>query len=341
MFGRSRKRKRKHLAHPVLGNLKYYEGWAWLPQSPLVKMKVPLWGKVYGVTPLFTAKNASQKPTPLQEEAYGKFEKLVIEKTDLIEQLILEHYKNALAENVVPADTIVPTAVLFGRSGECLLEIRDRGVFRGFSVFLAPKMFLCETWAATCYLNENPKAADSARQIRAKLFGEDGVEAEVHRIKQEIRRTKTETGSTVEAAHSTMPESRLPEDENQYWIKYAQALLDYEREQAERNRLLLEQYDSIKMPRLPLGKTLLGAGITAVCTLALIWMGSRVVSLDFEVMNPIEQLLIVLASIFLWFIFAAGWFFTACDEWSDYLSARRDFDTYRWEKMERENNPGG
>ncbi len=31
-----------------------------------------LLGKVYGVTPVFTAKSASQKLMPLQEEVYGK-----------------------------------------------------------------------------------------------------------------------------------------------------------------------------------------------------------------------------------------------------------------------------
>lgn len=64
-------------------------------------------------------------------------------------------------------------------------------------------------------------------------------------------------------------------------------------------------------------------------------------NLVIEKTDLIEQLLIPFVGIFLWFIFAAGCFFAICNEWADYLSARRDFDTYRWEKMEQESKPGG
>lgn len=307
----SKKKKQKHLIHPLLGNLKYCEGWAWLPQSPLVKLKVPVWGKVYGAAPVFMAKSADQGITPQQEEAYRKFESLVMEQTGVMEQMISEHCKSAAAER------IVPSAVYFGRGGECLLEFRNDGVFVGFSIFLAPKVFLCDTWAANCYMKEDPKAADSVCQIREKLFGEGGTEAEVLNTEAEDKEEKVK----------------------QFWVKYAQVLLDYEREEAEKNRQLLEQYDSIKMPGKPLKKTLLGAGIIVICTIALGWIGHSVVFLDYDVMDPIRQLLVLLVSAFFWFIFSAGCFFNVRDQWSDYLSARKDFDTYRWEKIEQESNP--
>ncbi len=310
-------RKQKHLIHPVLGNMKYCEGRVWLPQSPLVKLKIPLWGEFYGVKPVFMAKSEDQEINPLQVEAYRKFESLVMEQTDEMEQMILEHYKNASAER------IVPTAVLFGYRGECLLEIRDGGVFLGFSMFLAPKMYLCDTWAANCYMREDSKAVDTVRRIREKLFGETGTDTDGDK-----------------AAEAKGPEYN-EEKSKQFWKKYAQALLDYEREQAEKNRQLLEKYDSIQMPRMPLKKTLLGAGGIVLCTLVLGWIGHSVVSLDFEVMNPIEQLLVLLAGIFFWFIISAGCFFNVRDRWSDYLSARRDFDTYRWEQIEQESDAGG
>lgn len=236
-------KKKKNLAgtitHPRLGKMTYFYN-AWHPMSSIGE-KVPLWGKIFEADLNFMTEGREQEINPLQEEAYEKFERLMVWQNDVIEQMIRNHFRVSAEE----AETrFIPAEVCFGRRGECLLRFQDTemkeeeygdDVFLGFTLFLLPRLSLSEDGDAFFYMHrcwEGEKVTgymlEFGRDPIQDLWEEDDIEINADGVSEEERKEK----------------------ENRFRSKYGQALQKYEEERAEREKQWQERYDSIEMPKL-------------------------------------------------------------------------------------------
>lgn len=173
MSDRKKKQQEKIMIHPQLGEMKYnYYDKAWRPLLSTV-MKVPLWGKIFEVVPEFMAEDAEQWINSFQEESYERFDSLIVEQNDLVEQMIRKYSEcSGVSEEEVPA-AITPINIYFGRRGECLLAFQDTGTdyndddFPGFTMFLSPEKLLFDASDDPVFrLRECMEAEEASRYIR-------------------------------------------------------------------------------------------------------------------------------------------------------------------------------
>lgn len=309
---KGKKQHEKIMTHPKLGDMKYdYYNNVWCPIFSTV-MKVPLWGKIFEVVPEFMAKNSEQGINSFQEESYERFDSLIVEQNAMIEQMI-QKYSGVSEEEAAAA--IAPINIYFGRRGECLLAFQDTGTeyndddFPGFTMFITSKKLLFDASDDPVFrLRECVETEEASRYIRE--HGHDPVFTEI----------QPWNVSDLEINTDEPDEAEREERKKRFQLKYGQALLKYEQEKAEKAKQWQEKYDSIEMPRL-LDIGLMRFGVVVVFMWVLLLVGKMYFK---------WLLLLTLPIVFSTICFLA----CCCYHCSSYLSAKRDFDSYKRKVME-------
>lgn len=323
-----KKKQDRSTSHPKLGRMIYCSG-AWVPMSS-VSMKVPLWGKVFAVNLEFMAKDNEQEINLLQEEIFEKFDSLMVEQNDAIEQMILKYYKLDTGDDAtVLGERFIPTTAYFGRRGECLLEFQDAemkeeeygdDVYLGFALFLSPKLSFCDDMDGVVYMSKCWEGEDVARYI--KKMGRDPLQ---ELLREDVIHIKTDT---VES------EEERKEKEERFQLKYGQALLKYEEERLEKEKREQARTDGIDMPDAPLSDTIVGV-ILIMAGWA--FLGGIVWMTVGEKTDWRGWVSTVLAG-----FVALGWTIGGGaylhEMWSDYFLSRRDVEAYKRKMMRKEKN---
>lgn len=311
---KGKKQGEKIMTHPKLGKMTYdYHDDAWHPILSSV-MKVPLWGKIFEVTPEFMAKDAEQGINSFQEESYEKFDSLMVEQNAVMEQMILK-YSGVSEEEAAAA--IAPINIYFGRRGECLLAFQDTGTeyndddFPGFTMFISSKKLLFDASDDSVFrLRECVETEEASRYIREHGYDPVLIGLQPWNV------------SALEINTDEPDETEREERKKRFQLKYGQELLKYEQEKAAKAKQWQEKYDSIEMPRL-LDIGLMRFGVVVVFMWVLLLVGK----IYFKWL-----LLLTLPIVFSTICFLA----CCCYHCSSYLSAKRDFDSYKRKVMEEE-----
>lgn len=305
------------LTHPQMGEMIYDHDGVWRPALSAA-VRVPLWGKIFGVVPKFMAKDAEQRINSSQEESYGRFESLMIEHNAVIEEMISKYCRVSEEE---AAAMFVPTEVYFGRRGECLLVFQDTkneyndDDFPGFVMFVSPQKLIFEDSDDAVILNLSKcvEAEDVSRYIQQ--HGHDPVF-----IDQPWNQARLEIN--LEELDETEREKR----KEQFQMKYGQELLKYGQEKIEKDEDEMTRFGSIEMPNSPICATIVGTLFFSV-----VWAGMIILLFAAR-----HYWTIIMDLPILGFTIAA---ISLCHEaWSDYRLAKRDFEAYKLKMWEKRKN---
>lgn len=314
MSDKKKKKQKGIMTHPKLGEMRWHCG-SWQPTSS-VKMKTPLWGEIFVVMPEFAAKDYEQGINSLQEESFEKFDSLLVEQNDAIEQKVLNYFKVSVEEAKA---RFIPTTVYFGRRGECLLEFQDAemkeeeygdDVFLGFTLLLLPGLSLCEDEDA----------------IFAILRDEDVIN-HVPEFEKDLIQYPWEDDNAEISADAVSEEERQ-EKEKRFQLKYGQALLKYEEEYAAREKQRQERCDSIEMPKLVDNIHFL---MCEAIVLIPLWGVFIFLINHFKIPWKVFLAFSFILG-YITIVLLGGLFY----EFSDYFLARKDFDAYRDKKVKEQ-----
>ena len=102
----------------VFGEMVFDDGWE-------TKFSIMLWGKNYEITVDAEAYEETDGITAEQEESFGMFKKLQLEKQERIELLLLQYFGNRL-DTVKLRDRLTPESIIVEQAGRCAMLFDDK-----------------------------------------------------------------------------------------------------------------------------------------------------------------------------------------------------------------------
>jgi hypothetical protein len=146
MFGKKKAKQKQKivLINSAFGELRY--GWgSW---KLCTKPKVELWDTTYEVNCYVVSETEEEGISEKQETAWKKFNHVVVEQKNQIEEMIVKHSGSYTEKKV--RDRYIPRSTYFSKNGECVLFVEDTyedcvyddDPDAGFAIFLVPKLML-------------------------------------------------------------------------------------------------------------------------------------------------------------------------------------------------------